>query len=500
MTNRFVLISAACCMAVQAATYYVDSREGRDSNPGTSPSAAWATLAKVQSATLGPGDRVLLRADSSWTGQLLINRSGAAGKPIVFDRYGEGARPRIEGQGKVGDAVLIYNAQQIEVRNLEVTNSGPAPAVRRGVYIHLQNFGTAKHIVVARMYVHDVNGSNQRKDNGGIIFSTDGERVASRFDGLTIERNIVWKVDRSGIVARSYHARRKHWFPSLGVVIRDNLVEDVGGDGITPWATDGAIIEHNIARECNRRAGSYNAGIWPWSTDGTVVQLNEAAFVRTARDGEGFDSDYNSHNSLFQYNYSHDNEGGFMLICSPGAASGFDIGNTGTEVRYNISRNDRARAFHLGGLVDAQIHDNAIYVGADLDIQIVVAGDWKGWPDGVVFRDNLFFVQGVARYGYAREEDRDEQGRMQVRPGWGPSGRIVFDHNRYVGKHVDRPEDTHAIVEEHAEPPALDWEAPRFDPANPEGFDGFLERHRVWMLNLFDKQFGKPVKLRQAAE
>ena len=38
----------------------------------------------------------------------------------------------------------------------------------------LDNFGTAKHIVVAGLYVHDVNGINgngdNAKDNGGIIF------------------------------------------------------------------------------------------------------------------------------------------------------------------------------------------------------------------------------------------------------------------------------------------------------------------------------------------
>ena len=46
----------------------------------------------------------------------------------------------------------------------------------------------------------------------------------------------------------------RHWFPSLNVVIRENFVEDVGGDGIVPWATDGVLVEHNIARNCNRRA------------------------------------------------------------------------------------------------------------------------------------------------------------------------------------------------------------------------------------------------------
>jgi hypothetical protein len=77
----------------------------------------------------------------------------------------------------------------------------------------------------------------------------------------------VWKVDRSAIAAQSYHWPRRRWFPSLHVVIRDNFVEDIGGDGIVPWATDGAVVAHNIARHCNRRANAYNAGIWPWSAD-----------------------------------------------------------------------------------------------------------------------------------------------------------------------------------------------------------------------------------------
>src|ERR1035441_3565532 len=71
----------------------------------------------------------------------------------------------------------------------------------------------------------------------------------------------------------------------------------LGGDGIVPWATDRALIEHNIALYCNHRAGSFNAGIWPWSTDNSIFQLNEAAFTQTTKDGEGFDSDYNSRNT-----------------------------------------------------------------------------------------------------------------------------------------------------------------------------------------------------------
>ncbi|MGH9613559.1 MAG: right-handed parallel beta-helix repeat-containing protein, partial [Bryobacteraceae bacterium] len=264
-------------LTLQSATYYVNSTAGSDANAGTSEQAAWKTLNRINAARFHPGDRILFKSGSVFDGQLAPKSSGAEGAPIVIDRYGKGPRPRIDGGGQVEDVVRLYNVQFIEVKNLEVTNHGADPAVRRGVHIFLDNFGTGHHIVLAGLYIHDVNGSNKRKDNGGIIFRTNGDKIPSRFDGLTIERNIVWKVDRSAIAAQSYHWNRLHWNPSLHVVIRDNLVDDIGGDGIVPWATDGALIENNIARNCNRRAATYNAGIWPWSTDNSLFQLNEAS-------------------------------------------------------------------------------------------------------------------------------------------------------------------------------------------------------------------------------
>ena len=68
-------------------------------------------------------------------------------------------------------------------------------------------------------------------------------------------------------------------------------------------------------------AEDYAAGIWPWDCDNSIIQFNEVSGVKGTKDGQAFDSDYRCRNSLFQYNYSHDNEGGFMLICSPGTSS-----------------------------------------------------------------------------------------------------------------------------------------------------------------------------------
>jgi hypothetical protein len=485
-----VLLLLAMALTAQATTYYVDSAFGEDANRGNRAGSPWQTLEKVNATEFRPGDRILFRSDSVWRGQLAPKSSGVEGKPIVIGRYGRGQRPRMDGDGSVEDAIRLYNVQYIELRNLEVTNHGAQPAVRRGVHIFLDNFGTAKHIIVAGMYIHDVAGTNAKKDNGGIIFRTNGDRTPSRFDGLTIERNIIWKVDRSAIAAQSYHWSRAHWFPSLNVVIRDNLVDDIGGDGIVPWATDGALVEHNIARNCNRRAGSYNAGIWPWSTDNSLFQLNEASLTRTTLDGQGFDSDFNSRHTLFQYNYSHDNEGGFMLICTPGKRNPEqNLGNTGTVVRHNISRNDRARIFHLSAAEKTVVEDNAIYVGPDLDVQMLIVTDWEGWADGALFRNNLFYVQGAARYGH--DVGRDKAGLYQIAAGWGPAKGIVFEGNRYIGRQIDRPEDAKAVVEETATPPKLEWDGPEFDPAHPDGFDAFLVLHRQWMLSLCEGQFGQ---------
>jgi len=301
-------------------------------------------------------------------------------------------------------------------------------------------------------------------------------------------------VDRSAIAADSYHAMRDHWFPSLHVVIRDNFVDDVGGDGIVPWATDGVLVEHNIARNCNRRAGSYNAGIWPWSTDNSVFQLNEAYLTRTTLDGEGFDSDFNSRNTLFQYNYSHDNEGGFMLICSPVKRDQRkNVGNLGTVVRRNISRNDRTRAFNLSGAEKTTVSDNVIYVGPGIDMQMLAVTTWDGWPSDAVFRNNTFWSLGTARYGH--EVKRNKDGTYELGPGWGPAKGIVFEGNRYIGHQIDLPADPNAKVEPTAAPPKLDWKEPEFDTSHPEGFDSFMTAHRRWMLQLFKQQFGSPVKL-----
>jgi hypothetical protein len=127
------------------------------------------------------------------------------------------------------------------------------------------------------------------------------------------------------------------------------------------------------------------------------MRLNEASLVRTQKDGQGFDSDYNSKNTTIEWNYSHDNEGGFLLICTPKHPDPARmVTNLGVIVRYNLSRHDHVRTFHIPGPVEQiRVHDNAVYTAPGDTVNIVQFSDWKGYASDAEFTDNLFVAEGT---------------------------------------------------------------------------------------------------------
>ncbi len=82
---KIILISAVLCSLLHllcstaicwSATYYVDATNGNDSNPGTSESTPWKTIAKDNNSSLDPGDFVLSKRGEVWREQLEIPSSG----------------------------------------------------------------------------------------------------------------------------------------------------------------------------------------------------------------------------------------------------------------------------------------------------------------------------------------------------------------------------------------------------------------------------------------
>ena len=84
--------------------YYVDNENGNDSNSGTSPSSAWKTLNKVNTASISSGSAVLFKCGGVWRAKTNECTSGDPNKGVLrckngvtYGSYGSGNKPIIVG-------------------------------------------------------------------------------------------------------------------------------------------------------------------------------------------------------------------------------------------------------------------------------------------------------------------------------------------------------------------------------------------------------------------
>ena len=419
-----------------ARTLYVDSVNGDDSRSGDSPETARRSLPK-EDEVFGPGDAILLRRGSEFRGEaahLKFSGSGSAEAPIRVGTYGEGARPVLAGEGAVTDVVETYNQENLVIEGLEITNQDPGYEASfglntsnnrtkqlRAVRIKAKDFGVVHNITLQDLYIHHVNGNIAVKWNGGIFFDAGGSvedgalrGVPTKYDNVLITKNRIEKVDRSGIkLVGSTWANQSlenspstplNWYPSTNVVVRDNVIRYCGGDGITVRDTEGALVEGNLVHDSRYQDTGYNAGVWPFQATNTVVQHNEVAFTHGVQDGQGLDTDHVSSYSVMQYNYSHDNEGGFMLIMN-----GFP--HTAPTIRYNISQNDADKTFEFARgtaagtmIYNNTIHSDSVLVGPRSGV-LDLANSKAGTGNREVFISNNIFSYPQGQTFYVGEAD-----------------------------------------------------------------------------------------------
>ena len=100
--------------AARATNYYVDPSSTSTIANGSLLNP-WKTISQMNAGTtmLNPGDSVLFRKGQTYSGRLLIQRSGIAGKPIVYSSYGAGALPELN--NSISDIISISNKQYIVI-------------------------------------------------------------------------------------------------------------------------------------------------------------------------------------------------------------------------------------------------------------------------------------------------------------------------------------------------------------------------------------------------
>lgn len=331
-----------------ATKYYVDCNSGNDAASGTSAATAWRTLAKAGTVTFQPGDSLQLRRDTTCQGTLQPKGSGTPSAPITLGAYGSGAAPVLNGGGARA-AVFLYNIDGWEIRDLEVSDAGPADGTSRtGIYVLLDDFGIGRHYLVDNVKVHDVPGCDclqpELDNSGGILFKAAGSTTPTGFDDIRVTGSEVSGADNIGIGTVSQWSRRNDLYPGgtnsfvsmTHVRIDHNKVSNAGGDGIVVSNGSDSVEEHNVVDGFGLRATASHAGILAFNSDRPVVQYNEVTGGSDNPPSFAFSVDAGNRDLLYQYNYSHDNHGPFMLFCAFAGTY-----TDGATVRYNVSENDQ---------------------------------------------------------------------------------------------------------------------------------------------------------------
>ena len=295
--------------------------------------------------------------------------------------------------------------------------------------------GKLQHVVVEDCYIHDVVGFHP--DNGAVGRGgkmSGGINAYGPYDDLQLNNNIVMYCDVEGIRndVLAWMKDTNTQFPAYmeNVSISNNYIVGVPGDGVVISSANKPILQNNyltdagysyhatsndktttgndwkagslsscrdVTQKTNTKAqpmgerskptvmGSTNfAGLWFIGTKDAVAQYNEAVNnVWTCNDSEAFDADMYCWGTIFQYNYTYRNNGGFCLFMS--------TMKDGTIVRYNISVEDAQSigiketqngTFHYAGAPEA-IYNNLFILGDK------VATMFGGGSDTTYFYNNI---------------------------------------------------------------------------------------------------------------
>jgi hypothetical protein len=416
MKNRcfilFVFLLTAVCTYAQSKTYFI-SPDGNDSASGLSIKTAWKTLERVNQAHFQPGDIILFKSGGVWHGQLKPQGSGEQGKPIILSAYGGEAKPVINIGKAEGAGIRLFNQSWWEIKNMEITSGAPPELGigRQGIVALVKGEGQqVQHIVVRDCYIHDIwgqlggNTEFTGYNSCGILVKIEYERSQNRntsvstLNDVLIENNRIERFDKCGIIVGG---------GKNNVVVRGNVMDNLGGDGIFVSGCDKGLIEYNIARRTCMRSGyldlpggkdwwPHTAAIWIARANETVMQFNEV--YDTGRepgngDGEAYDFDFDCKRCILQYNYSKNNNG-FLLI----------MYRTFENIaRYNISENDKTHLIQLQCDVSERnsIYNNVFYVDygtADLDFFCGDDGSKDKTKLGGNFYNNIFYATGQGRF------------------------------------------------------------------------------------------------------
>ncbi len=179
--------------------YYV-SNNGNDSNSGLSPEQAWATLDKVNSASMSSGSVVLFERGGVWNRQgILMMQDG-----VTYSAYGTGAKPMISNYieankasdwTNVGENLYVYSgayksATPFDNNGNNISASYPNNTSLAGSYVTSTNYDVTSNDDIGNIIFDDGKGwgvkvTKYNDSNGSVPLGT----VETGFGTLTHNGN-----------------------------------------------------------------------------------------------------------------------------------------------------------------------------------------------------------------------------------------------------------------------------------------------------------------------
>ncbi len=467
-TYSFLLIVQAfvfgCSEANQQheskAIYYVDSKNGNDSNTGLSQQYAFRTLSIINTIDIKPGDRILLASGLTYNGSLqLKNIKGTEDNPVVISSYGDNTKRPIINSTGFANGVLIENCSYIEIDNLSITANGKGDSsglneedkMRCGVLINITKGGKYKHVYMKSINIKDVffedDGFERPKGEVNTANGTQkygyGIRVFNKKTGallsnIKINSCSIESVGHTGVKLTSYHKDNTYGISEID--INNNNVVRSGGPGIQMSGVKDVHVYENVVNKSgsndDTRKWGRGSGLWTWGSSDVLIEHNKFLNAHGPGDSAGAHIDFNCSNVVIQHNLSVNNAGGFCEILG---------NNYNCSYRYNVSINDGYRvkgvdgAFQEGktlwfsgycgknskrkGPFNTYIYNNTIYVKKDIVAKIAV----DKASSGILIANNIFYIEGESKLVKGDQYKPEEGGGTSIK-------NVVFKNNIYLSK------------------------------------------------------------------
>ncbi|MDR3667034.1 MAG: T9SS type A sorting domain-containing protein [Ignavibacteriaceae bacterium] len=120
--NFLILLLLFFVGNLHSTSYFVDNDGGNDDSSGTSVTTAWKTPIPVNNASFNPDDIISFHCGQRFSGICLIPpSSGIPGHAIVFNSYGNGARPVLDGNS-THECVSIDSRTYLKFSGLKFVN------------------------------------------------------------------------------------------------------------------------------------------------------------------------------------------------------------------------------------------------------------------------------------------------------------------------------------------------------------------------------------------